>query len=75
MGKEWIRDEIGSTLTIPETWTWKEWYTQLDKVADAIAKEHEQELDELKSEMGKAQDLLGAAYGLLRDARGAAKEE
>ena len=39
------------------------------KSLKALQKYHEQEVAELKTEMGKARDLLGAAYGLLRRAQ------
>jgi hypothetical protein len=39
------------------------------RFCDEIVVAHEEEIAHLKEEMGKAQDLLGAAYGLLRRAR------
>ena len=41
----------------------------LIRFCEEVAQAHEEEVAELKGEMGKAQDLVGAAYGLLKRAR------
>ena len=41
----------------------------LIRFCEEIAQVNQEEIDKLKVEMGKAQDLIGAAHGLLRRAR------